>query len=180
MVVGVRAGVFHCTLRVVSSRGHKGKRGRKTNLVDAHPFHGLWSEKPLESLVRQLFLGHDFHDIFIVPIGLNGAVIFERQELGFFSIFPDGGEDRPWCPCSWLQSKIRRVRMRSVGGEHRREDGLIWSFRNLDCQRFWQGNLRCMDRGGQDRVPVVDGPVRAPDCPCVGVRVPFDALDLYV
>jgi len=77
VVVGVRTGVFHCVVRVLSSRGYKGKRGWKTNLVDAHPFHRLWSEKPLESFVGQLFLGHDLHDIFIVLFGPNDAVIFE-------------------------------------------------------------------------------------------------------
>ena len=68
--------------------------------------------------------------------------------------------------------------MRRIGGEYRREDRFVRSFRNLDGQRLWQINLRRVDRGGQDRVSVVDRPVRALHRPCICIRVPFDALDL--
>lgn len=52
------------------------------------------------------------------------------------------------------------------------------SFWDLDGQRFWQGNMRRVDWGGQDDVSVIDGAVRALHRPRVCIRVPFYALDL--
>ena len=105
--------------------------------MGVHPLHGIWSEKSLESFVGQLFLGHNLYDVFIAPIGPNDTVIFEREELGFFPVFPEGGKDRPWRCCGRPQSKIRGVKMGGVGGDYRRDDGLVWSFRDLDGQRLW-------------------------------------------
>ena len=68
--------------------------------------------------------------------------------------------------------------MGSISSEYRREDGFVRSFRDLQRQRFWQMNVRSVNRGGQDGVSIVDGAVCAFHRPRVGVRVPFDALDL--
>ena len=104
-----------------------------TNLVRVHPFHGPWSKEAFKRFLRQLLFGQDLHDVFLLFAALNDTVIFERQELWFF-VFPDGGEDRPGYRRGWVQSKIRRVRMGSVGGEYRGKDGFMGALRYLDGQ----------------------------------------------
>lgn len=99
-----------------------------------NPFHGLWSKKPFQGFLRQLVLGQDLHYVLLFFPALNEAVIFERHELWFFSIFPDSGKDRAGHRCGRLQSKIRGVRMRSVSGEYRGKDAFMWALRYLDGQ----------------------------------------------
>lgn len=98
---------------------------RNTNLVYVYPFHRLWPKDLLERFFGQFLLRQDLHDIFLSFLTLDDAIIFEREELWFSSVFPSGGENRPRHSCSGVQPKVRRVRMRSVGGEYRGEDGLV-------------------------------------------------------
>jgi hypothetical protein len=105
-----------------------------TNLVCVHPFHGIWSEESFERFFGQLFLRQNLHDILLLLTTLDGTVVFEGEKLRLFSVICGGGEDRPRRGSGRLQSKIRRVRMGSIGGEYRGKDRLVRSPRDLDSQ----------------------------------------------
>jgi hypothetical protein len=124
VIVDARAGIFHCEIESVRSR-EPHRPLRNTNLAYVYPFHRLRPKDLFERFFGQFLLGQDLHDVFISLPALDDTMIFEREELWFFSVLPSGGENRPRYSCSGVQPKVRRVRMRCVSGEYRGEDGLL-------------------------------------------------------